>query len=320
MMNVTRQLFLQSVFALAFSIRGIAADAPPPVVDISRSPVQEFRELLVASDSQREMLLLIRPPGLREPIEAKVRAYLALPENERELRLQATELHYYLKVLLPLTNWSQVVTQIAEPMQTVVRDRLTTWQIMPPDMRTNLMDDEHVLSYFSQLATLTSAQRRELIKGMSPEERKKLEAAIAGWRTRPEAERRQAFAMFNQFFTLHAEERAKALSHLSDAEREAMQVALDAFADLPDERRQVCIRSFEKFANMSLEERQEFLKKADAWRRMTPAERDQWRKVVEAVPELPPLPPGMDASIAITGKPAKVNRIAPPPGRVTNGS
>ena len=319
MMKALIQHLLCVVCVLTFTGWGAAAEAPAPVVDLSSSPVQEFRELLVASDRDRESLLLLRPPGLREPIEAKVRAYLALPENERELRLQATELRYYLKVLLPLTNWQQVVTQIAEPMQTVVRDRLSTWQIMPPDMRTNLMDDEHVLSYFAQLGTLTAAQRRALTESMPLEQRKKLEADVAAWRARPEAERRQAFAMFNQFFVLNADERTKALSHLSEAERMAMQTTLDAFTELSPERRQVCIRSFEKFANMSLAERQEFLKKADAWRRMTPEERAEWRKVVEAVPDLPPLPPGFDASIAISGRP-KVNRVSPPGGKLTNGS
>ena len=44
---------------------------------------------------------------------------------------------------------------------------------------------------------------------------------------------------------------------------------------------------------MSLVERREFLKKAEAWERMTPQERQQWRELVSRVPNLPPLPPRM---------------------------
>ncbi|MEY4387155.1 MAG: hypothetical protein RLY20_2438, partial [Verrucomicrobiota bacterium] len=282
------------------------------VTNIGRSPVQVFRELLSVSDSEREEMLNLRPPGMREPIEAKVKEYLALPANERELRLQATELRYYLTLLLPMTNWSKVVTQIAEPMQTVVRDRLAQWQVMPPDMCTNLIENERVVSYFSQLGTLTSAQRKALLEALPSAQRTQLEADIQAWQAKPEAERRQAFLQFKQFFTFNAEEQKKALSHLSEAERDAMQTTLETFAELSEEKRQICIRSFEKFANMSLGERQEFLKKADAWRRMTPAERAEWQKVVRAVPDLPPLPPGFDASINVGEKPVKVNKIVPP--------
>jgi hypothetical protein len=304
-----------SVSAIAQTNSG---PAPAPF-NIGPSPVQQFRELLTVSDQEREDRITLHPPGMREPIEAKVRAYLELPADERELRLQATELRYYLLLLLPMTNWSMVVTQIAEPMRTVVNDRLVEWQVMPPPMREDLIANERVISYFSQLGTLSPAQRKALVDGMPAEQLTKLETDIAAWRARPEPQRRQMFAQFNQLFTLNPEERAKALSYLSEAEREAMQATLDSFAGLSAEKRLVCIRSFEKFANMSLVERQEFLKKADAWRRMTPAERAQWRKVVQAVPELPPLPPGMDASIAISDRPGRVNKVAPPTGKMTNG-
>ena len=65
-----------------------------------KSPVDLFRELLAMTPAGRENFLTNRPPGIRNRILAKVREYGALDPNERELRLRATELRWYLLPLL----------------------------------------------------------------------------------------------------------------------------------------------------------------------------------------------------------------------------
>lgn len=291
------------------------------VTNLGPSPVEVFRRLLTLDSRSRAKDLDIYPPELREPIEKKVQEYIALPADEREVRLQATELRHYLTLLLPLphTNRALLVKQIPEPMRTVVQARLDTWAIMPPDMQEEMLDSERAMNYFAQLGKMTAAQRQALFKDMRPEQRAKLDADIARWRKLPPATRNRSLAQLNELFTLTAEEREKAIRHLSDDERDSMRVTLDRFEDLTPEQRKICIRSFQKFANMSLDERQEFLKKAEAWQRMTPAEREQWREVVRRVPELPPLPPGFFPAIAIVApEPVKTN--APAGTGRTNGS
>lgn len=295
-----------------------AAELP---VQLGPSPVQEFRQLLVLNAEERAVQLELRPPGMREPIEAKVKEYLSLPAAEREVRLQATELRHYLSILLPLpsTNRAMLVAQIAEPMRSVIEARLDKWTLLPPPMQEEVLANERVVGYFTQLGMMTTAQRKALLEAMPVEQRIKLESDIARWRALPVHARDRTFAQFNQFFTLTTEEREKALSYLSDDERESMRATLDAFEGLKPEQRRVCILSFQKFANLSLAERQEFLKKAEAWQRMTPAEREQWREVVAVVPQLPPLPPGFAATVAVPVPlaPAKTNSL--PAGKTTNG-
>lgn len=322
-MNTTGKQFwllvLFGVVALASDVRLVAAEAAGAgalvVTNIGPSPVQQFRELLAMDSQSRASALDLRPPGMREPIEAKVNQYLALPADEREARLQATELRHYLTLLLPLTNRMALVTQIAEPMRSVVEARLERWEIMPPQMQEEFLENERVVSYFTQLGKMTPAQRDELLGGMPREQRVKVEEDIRRWRGLSETNKNRAFAQFNQIFSLTAEDRAKTLSYLSDAEREAMETTLDRFAGLTSEQRKICIESFQKFTRMSLAERQEFLKKADAWKRMTPAEREQWREVVRAVPEMPPFFPPVATSVP----PQTMKSNSAPAGKMTNG-
>ena len=71
-----------------------------------------------------------------------------------------------------------------------------------------------------------------------------------------------------------------------------MEKTLQTYASLSPGQRLQCIRSFEKFAGMSLEDRQAFLKNAERWILMTPAERESWRTLVKFAPMQPPMPPG----------------------------
>ena len=325
MMRATCQQFrvlaLLALLALAggtprFAVAATNA-APLAITNLGPSPVQTFRNLLAMDSKSRAEHLELHPPGMREPIAAKINEYLLLPAEEREVRLQATELRHYLTLLLPLTNRAELMGQIDEPMRSVVKARLETWEIMPPAMQAELLENERVVAYFSQLGTMTSAQRKDLLDAMSPEQRRKLEADIKRWRTLSETERSRSFAQFTQLFSLTSEDRAQALTYLSDAEREAMAATLDAFRGLTSEQRDVCIQSFQKFANMNLAERQDFLKKAAAWQRMTPAEREQWREVVRMVPALPPLPPGFIPPFATSDPATKTNST--PAGKTTNG-
>ena len=59
-----------------------------------------FRELLAMTPKEQEKYLTNRPPEIRGRILAKIHEYQALDSNEREMRLRATELRWYLLPLL----------------------------------------------------------------------------------------------------------------------------------------------------------------------------------------------------------------------------
>jgi hypothetical protein len=80
---------------------------------------------------------------------------------------------------------------------------------------------------------------------------------------------------------------------LSDAERHQMEKTLQAFDQMPASQRAECVNAFAKFASLTAPQQAEFLKNAERWAAMSPAERQAWRDLVVNVPQWPPLPIGV---------------------------
>jgi hypothetical protein len=259
-----------------------------------KSPVAQFRELLAMELPERRQALKNRPPETARQIMAKLREYESLKPDERELRLQATELRWY---LLPLmtgsrTNRASRLADIPEAQRTIVISRLEQWDLLPPDFQQELLNSETTARYFAQMETATEEQRRRILSQMSKERRAKLEAGLDTWRQLDEQRRRDVLAGFQRFFELKPEEKARALGTLTDAEKQQMEKTLQAYSRLTPRQRSECIQSFAKFANMTLAERQAFLKNAERWKLLSAEERDEWRTLVEMAPITPPLPIG----------------------------
>jgi Protein of unknown function (DUF3106) len=309
-MNRSRQTLWWLVFyatgqGMVFPIfAGTIPSVPPPLKLLStpaangspalrhpRSPVALFRQLLAMTPDEREIFLTNRPPQIREGILAKVNEYQALDPNERELRLRATELRWYLLPLLQESPSNRAVrlAQMPADMRELVQSRLDEWTILPPQLQQEFLENEQALRYFAHL-DVSNAMMLQKIAPPGSE--------LARWSTMTETQRKQITLSVDQFFALTPDEKEAALNTLSDAERGQMKRTLQAFGKLPPDQRDECIHAFAKFAGMSASEKQEFLRNAERWSRMSPADRQTWRDLVANVPEWPPLPP---------------NFIAPPP-------
>ncbi len=264
--------------------------SPAPVV---KSPVEIFRELLVMPSGERQQALSIYPPAVRERILEKLGDYQILPSEEREFRLRATELRWFLLPLLksPATNRAAQLESIPADVRPLVESRLMQWEVLPPALRQEILANEEARRYLTQPELTTPGVREKLLAAVSSERRALLQAGIARLQALPEAERNQTLERFNRFFDLTAGEKEKALRTLSDAERRQMEKTLEQFSQLTREQRSVCLRSFAQFANLSLVERQLFLQNADHWAQMSPSERQTWRELVSKVPDWPPMPP-----------------------------
>lgn len=267
-----------------------------------QSPVDFFRQLLLMTPDERDIFLTNRPPEIRVRILAKVAEYEALPPNERELRLRATELRWYLMPLLheSPTNRAARLALIPADVRGIVEDRLTEWSILPPTLQEEFLEHEHILRYFARMDTSNNPAENS---GRAPSE-----AERARWNALSEPEQRQVMAGFNQFFDLTPDEKQAALNTLSEAERRQMGNTLQAFDKMPASQRTECVNAFAKFASMSETEKAEFLKNAERWSAMSPAERQAWRDLVVNVPQWPPLPVGW--TVPIPGEPK--------PGTATN--
>ncbi|HVU27639.1 MAG TPA: DUF3106 domain-containing protein [Verrucomicrobiae bacterium] len=255
-------------------------------ISTAHSPVDFFRKLLVMSPDERENYLTNRPPEIRERILAKVGEYEALDPDERELRLRATELRWYLMPLLHTspTNRAARLARVPDDIRPLVQDRLDQWQILPPTLQQEFLENERILRYFTHVDT-TNISTEDSWHEPSDAER-------SHWNSLSEGERRQITAGFNQFFELKPDEKQQALNTLSDSERAQMEKTLKAFDQLPPAQRTECVNAFAKFAGMNASEQAEFLKNAARWAQMSPKERQAWRDLVTHVPEWPPLPVG----------------------------
>lgn len=252
-------------------VKNLSAALLPPIPQPTVSPVKFFRELLAMSPAERSRSLTNRPPEARARINEKVHEYLALNPNDRELRLRATELRWYLTPLFRTTPADREtrVAQLPEELRELVKSRLEQWDLLPPPLQKEFLDNDHTLHYFASGGTTNAA---------SPEQQ-------------------QLSEQFNQFFELTAEEKRQALGTLSEAERVAMEKTLQTFEQLPAQQRITCVRNYAKFAGMSGGERAEFLKNAEHWSQMSPQERRSWRDLVANVPMLPPLPPAVPPNL-----------------------
>jgi hypothetical protein len=265
-----------------------AAVPPTPVIPIPplpQSPVNVFRQLLAMTPQERADYLTNRPPEIRDRILVKVREYLALGPDERELRLRATELRWY---LLPLLRESPPdrdarLAQVPDELRDLVRSRLEQWDALTPQSRQEFLDNEPTLHYFSHVEPTNAPLEPGAQRGPG-------DAAQARWQALSEDERRKITAQFNRFFELTPDEKQKTLNTLSEAERAQMEKTLQSFDKLPPAQRTQCIRAFTKFAGMSPAARVEFLKNAERWSQLPPKERQAWRDLVAQVPLWPPLP------------------------------
>jgi hypothetical protein len=272
----------QSIFCLAAATVVFAAHAqtPPPVpvkkismatnllppMPTMQSPVNFFRQLLAMSPVERNNSLTNRPPETRVRILAKVREYQALGPDERELRLRATELRWYLTPLLrsPPAEREARLAQVPEDLRTLAKTRLEQWNLLPLPLQQEFLANDKTLHYFAHVEATNHP-------AANPEQQK-----IAG--------------QFNQFFELTPAEKQQTLATLSGAERAQMQKTLQSFEQLPPQQRALCMRNYAKFTGMSGTERAEFLKNAENWSKISPKERQTWRDLVAHVPIWPPTP------------------------------
>jgi hypothetical protein len=276
----------------------------PPSATIGKSPVDLFRQLLAMSPDERENFLTNRPPEIRARILAKVAEYEALAPDDRALRLRATELRWYLEPLLrePPANRAARLAQVPDDLRDLVRDRLEEWSILPPPLQEEFLDNERTLAFFTQIDP-----RKTTLAMPEPGGHPALsDDDQARWNALSENQRRQVTVQFDQFFELTPDEKQKTLNTLSDAERAQMEKTLQSFDKMPQSQRAECVNAFAKFASMDAPQRAEFLKNAERWSEMSPAERQAWRDLVVNVPQWPPLPIGFVMPTAGESNPALV--------------
>lgn len=271
----------------------------PPHPPLS-SPITFFRQLLATNEAGRNAFLATKSPAQRQILESKLKEYLNMPTEQREIRLFMTELRWYLISLLqtPKSNRQELLAQIPSQYKPLLEDRLKHWDKLPLEIQRELLENEVALHYILQLNAPSSTNSQTLSADIPALQKSRIDSVLKIWNSMPDERRKLIADSFKKIFELNYNEIESSLKILPPAEKIRMENTLSAFAKLPKEEREKCIASFEKFANMSKEEREQFLRNAARWIEMTPEERAAWRNIVRKTIgqkniEFPPLPPGL---------------------------
>ena len=269
------------------------AISPGPMPPL-RSPVDFFRDLLAMNPAEWRNFLTNRPPETQKLILAKLHEYASLKPEECKLRLEVTELHFYLVRLLatPATNRAFQLEQIPPKTRKLVQDRLDQWDALPDELKQRLRENEDMIRYFAGRGLNSAPLPGQSVEQMSPSDREKLDQALRRWRSLSRDQRASILKRFKEIFELTPEEKAQVLGTLTESERHQMEKTLEGFSNLSPMQRVQCFRSFEKFAELTPTERKQFLTDAGRWEAMTPTERQTWRDLVYNFGHLP-LPPGL---------------------------
>jgi Protein of unknown function (DUF3106) len=268
------------------------ADGPP--MPVSRSPVEFFRKLIVATPEEVDQLLRNRSPEQQNVIKAKITEYRLYPPEIREWRLKATELRWYLTPLmrLPAESRGQLLETVPEADRPLVEARLRQWDQLPAAEKQTLLNNELALQYVSRPKSAPSPTPEQL-KNLPPKARAQLDKAIDQWRSMSEQKRQELASRFSSFFKLTKAEQSRTLGLLTAGEREQLRKQISNFASLKPSERERCLLAVRRFSRMSEKERLVFLEGAERWRSLTDAQRNAWRALVY---KLPPLPPGAGTS------------------------
>jgi len=280
---------------------GNALISPPS----ARSPVETFRELLAMNPAERKQFLAGRPPEIQKQILAKVREYESVGPIRRELRLKATELYYYLWPLMNTlpSNRPPLLALVPQSDRKEIERRLGVWDQFPAGKQQELLTNTAAIRFFTELKTGPPP-----LPPASPAQQAKLDRGILQWQALPLAQQQKITARFKRFFDLTPEEQQEACNTLSEPERRQIERTLYKFENLSTEDRSKAIRAFEKFARLSLEQRRQFLRNVEVWKLMPPDERQNWRDLVNELPQQPPSPPGLEHPPTPPGMPLR------PPG------
>src|SRR5688500_16766067 len=91
------------VFILSFvlvSLRSANSAETPAAPPMPRSPIEDFRRWLAMAPTDRERELAGYSEAKREVLRRKLQAYEQMPVAERDYRLRALELRWYLQPLM----------------------------------------------------------------------------------------------------------------------------------------------------------------------------------------------------------------------------
>lgn len=296
-----KKLITILLFSLVANGQSALPELPPtPLTHPSayKSPLEFFRKLLVMNREERTTALAARSERSRSVIERKLAEYDSMDPGLRELRLQATELRFYLRPLLSLPSNQRAISvaHMPEKFSKLVQVRLAKWDAMASETRQGILENEWMMHAVLRYGPKFTAVH--VARNLPVAEAEKATRQLQAWESLTAEKRRQMINRFNSFFSLNSGEQEKVLARLPEYQRAKVFATLEEIQQLPASDRQDCMASLQRFVSMTPDERIAFFSNAKQWRQLSSLEKKSWRTVVRqfssaaAPSDAPPLPPG----------------------------
>jgi hypothetical protein len=294
-------------------LKGAANDTSTASANALSSPVENFRSWLNMSAEQRAPLLAKMPEAERQALESKLAKYDSLPAEARDLRLRQTQLHWHLLELmkLPPSQRKHRLVEVPTEQRGLVMQRLHQWDALSTAEQKTFLENEAATGLYLQMQETPPHERTRVLIALPQEVRKPMEQQLQKWNGLPAQQRQELTDRFNQFFQLQEREQEKVVKGLPQNVRAHVEKMRDALKHLPLAQRKQCTEALNKFLAMTPDEQNKFLINAARWQRMSETEHDAWREIINKVPAMPPLPPGVLAPPLFAGTNRVVLRNAP---------
>jgi hypothetical protein len=269
--------------------------APLPPVAASASAVTDlWRRVLAMDDAQREAFISSKPAASQAFLRSKVQEFLVLPPEKREMRLRALELRAYMLPLmrLPAPARAQQIEQLPSDKRSDVKKRLLTWDIMPPQLQKDVLENEAAIRLVMESGN-RNASREELLAAVAPARRAEMETNLIRWNEISPAQQDQMVSNFERYFGQPLEERGKALRTLNEGDLAIITPTLNKLERMPDGERDRVLDGIRKFKSLPPAAQKDFVRAAAKWQAMTDKDRQLWRQLVTTIHARsgPPMPP-----------------------------
>ena len=255
----------------------------------TNAPVALFRTLLQLSAEEQSRLLAGKSERSRAVILRKVQEYQAMPERDREARLQALEFHHYARLMLtaPVGARSVWLAQVPLPYRRLCEQRLQLWSVLPPEVQNYMREREGTLQWLTRWESATGSQRDELMASLSPDQRQALERDFSEWTSMTSQQRDQAWRSTRHLLEMSPKEQQKVLASVSDAHRASATRFVKSVGDIPTAQRNEYLEGCLKFARLDPRQRARLLMGWERWKGMSEAEREVWRQLAVRVQNTP---------------------------------
>ena len=201
------RLLLLPMLALGATVGALAADSPFAV----------FKKIVSLPETEREAAVggfKISSERHRKLLQAKVREYAAMPEAERDRKLDALDFRWHLMPIMKTakTDRAKRLASVPERFRTDIERRLTGWDKLEAGVRADLLKNE---SFFRYLSSFGRGRQSRValtnhMEKMPTRLREGLEGRITTWREKSKPDRRRMTRQFHQFFDMPVAEQERA--------------------------------------------------------------------------------------------------------------